>query len=530
MNTEFHNLIPGSPEWMAFRREHDGASEAAAMLGLSLTTTRNEMLRMKHSGVAKEFDAWVQRNILDHGHKVEALAKPHAVKIIGQSLYSVTCSIGRTSASCDGLTVEGRVAWEHKQWNARIAAIVRGGEVPEEHLPQCMQVLFVTKAEKLVFMVSDGTPENMVWVEVLPDLEWFERLESGWLQFNKDRAVFVPVEAEPVLVGKAIEVLPALLLTIKGEVSESNLDYFKEVALSAIRSVNRVLKTEQDFADSAKARQWCSSIETRVAAAKDHAMSQTQSIDLAFKALDAISAEAAEVRISLEKLEKARTITINEETINDGRNAFDDHIAGLNAAMPMPFMPRIFADFPAQIKGLRSITAKQNAVATELARLKIEADKIAAIIQSNWRFLTEKPGMEFLFPDLSFIIQKAPDDFAALVKTRISEHTAAEAKRLEAEREKIRAEERAKAEKVVRDAEAARIAKEAEAVKAAQPAVVVPVALPVSVIKASPSNTVRAPVATTRAQINAHLEDLSEPDLLRVLSFLRSRYPAAVAA
>ena len=45
------------------------------MLGLSKSTTRNELLRIKHSGMAKEFSDWVQRNVLDKGHAVEALDK-----------------------------------------------------------------------------------------------------------------------------------------------------------------------------------------------------------------------------------------------------------------------------------------------------------------------------------------------------------------------------------------------------------------------------------------------------------------------
>jgi len=40
-----HNLIQGSPEWHQFRLEHDGASEAAAMLGLSKKVPRNELLQ-----------------------------------------------------------------------------------------------------------------------------------------------------------------------------------------------------------------------------------------------------------------------------------------------------------------------------------------------------------------------------------------------------------------------------------------------------------------------------------------------------
>jgi hypothetical protein len=54
--------------------------------------------------------------------------------------------------------MDDRRAFEHKQWNEELAASVRAGIVPDEHLPQCQQVLLVTGAEELIFVVSDGTP------------------------------------------------------------------------------------------------------------------------------------------------------------------------------------------------------------------------------------------------------------------------------------------------------------------------------------------------------------------------------------
>ncbi|MEG1325987.1 MAG: YqaJ viral recombinase family protein, partial [Janthinobacterium sp.] len=83
LTREIHNLLQGSDDWHAFRFDHHGASEAAAMLGLSKKVTRSELVRMKATGLAKEFSDWVQENILDYGHEVEALARPFAERVIG---------------------------------------------------------------------------------------------------------------------------------------------------------------------------------------------------------------------------------------------------------------------------------------------------------------------------------------------------------------------------------------------------------------------------------------------------------------
>ena len=91
---KIHELTQGSDEWAAFRLTHHGASEAAAMLGLSKKTTRSELLRIKHTGMPKEFSDWVQKNILDYGHEVEAMARP-----IIEDLFPAPAGMNRGSAA-----------------------------------------------------------------------------------------------------------------------------------------------------------------------------------------------------------------------------------------------------------------------------------------------------------------------------------------------------------------------------------------------------------------------------------------------
>jgi len=97
------------------------------------------------------------------------------------------------------------------------------------------------------------------------------------------------------------------------------------------------------------------------------------------------------------------------------------------------------------MKGKKTITSLRDAVSTELARVKIEANAIADRIQLNLKVLSEHPGFEFLFADLAQIAVKANDDFAILVKARIGD----ERMRVEAERDRIRQEEEAKARAAV---------------------------------------------------------------------------------
>ncbi|CDY79425.1 Phage tail length tape-measure protein [Caballeronia glathei] len=442
-----HNLVQGTDEWANFRLHHFGASEAAAMLGLSSKVKRTELLHMKHTGTAKEFSDWVQKNILDYGHEVEALARPIIEDLIGEDLYPVTCSDGDLSASCDGLTMSEELAFEHKQHNAALAESVRNKILPEEHQPQCQQVMMVTGAKKVIFTVSDGTRENMEYMEVFPDPAWHERIRAGWAQFKKDLAAYVPEAVEVKPIGRTPETLPALRVEVTGKVTASNLIEFRDHALAVFAGINRELVTDQHFADAEKTVKWCGEVESRLEAAKEHALSQTQSIDELFKTIDAISSEARAVRLELDKLVSRRKVEIKEGIILKAKAMYEQHIAGLKEETGGPWIVLTAPDFAGAAKGKRTVASIQDAANTVLANAKIEADASAKRIRTSLACIKdESVGYEFLFADKLALVGKPIEDLQLVIRTRISDHKAAEEKRIEAERERIRKEEQEKAE------------------------------------------------------------------------------------
>lgn len=450
-----HNLIQGSDAWDQFRLDHFGASEAAAMLGLSKKVRRNDLLRMKKTGLAKVFADWVQKNVLDYGHHVEKLALKLLEKRLGQDFYPVTCSIGKLSASCDGLTLDDEIAFEHKQWNAVYAALIAAGEVPEEHMPQCQQILMVTGAKKLIFVMSDGTEDNMVSIEVLPDPAWFDRLRAGWAQFEVDLEAYVPESPAAEPVGRTPETLPALRIEVTGMVTASNLSAWKEHAFAVFAGINRELVTDQHFADAAKTVKWCGEVEDKLAAAKQHALSQTASIDDLFKTIDDISAEARRVRLELNKLVDAQKEKRRLDILQAGQKALADHVASLNVRIGKPYMPPVSADFAGAMKGKRTIESLQGAVDDTLAQARISTNATADRIQINLRHLDSAAADHLaLFSDIASLVLKDPQDFEAQVQFRVADQREKEKKRAEElaekDRERIRQEEQAKAEATVK--------------------------------------------------------------------------------
>ncbi len=81
-----------------------------------------------------------------------------------------------------------------------------------------------------------------------------------------------------------------------------------------------------------------------------------------------------------------------------------------------------------------------------VANAKIAASQKADAIRINAAILDEHKEHAFLFTDCARIVaEKSADDLRNLVAARIAEHKAREEAKLEAERQRIRAEEQAKA-------------------------------------------------------------------------------------
>lgn len=460
---KIHNLIQGTPEWLAYRAQHFNASDAPAMMGVSPYKTRAELLRELHTGVAQHVDAGTQKRF-DNGHRAEALARPLAEEFIGAELYPTTGSLGRLSASFDGLTLDGSTGFEHKALNndlrsafAQIETIaprhreeIGCRELPIYHRVQMEQQLLVSGADRVLFMASQWTADEELVEEqhcfYYPDLLLRQQIIDGWAQFEKDLATFVmPAAAQAQPTGKAPETLPALHVEVTGKVTSSNLADFKRTALAAIRNVNRELKTDQDFADAAKAVKWCEDVEERLESTKQHALSQTASIDELFRTMDEISAEARAVRLELSKLVTRRKTEVKEEAVVAARQALAAHYDALNAELAPARLQLPAVDFAGAIKGLRSFDSMQTALDTLVAKSKIDADAAARAIRANFATFGEQDAaLNFLFPDLHQLVHKSPDDFRAVLTARVAQHRQAELERQETERARIRAEEEAK--------------------------------------------------------------------------------------
>lgn len=461
-------LIQGTPEWHAHRAAHFNASDAPAMMGCSPYKTRSQLLREFATGAAVEHDAATLQRFAD-GHRFEDLARPLAERIIGEELYPCVGVDGRFSASFDGLTLLEDKAFEHKSLNddLRLAMPVDGTDacLPLHYQVQMEHQAMVSGAERVLFMASKWAGDELVeerhcWYVPNPELR--AKIVAGWAQFEADVAAYEPAAvAAPIASGRAPDQLPALRIEVTGMVTASNLAEWKDQAIAVFQGISTELVSDQDFADAETTVKWCGNIEEQLKAAKQHALSQTESIDLLFRTIDDIAAEARAKRLDLEKLVKRRKDERRTEIGNAARRAVQQHVLAINEtlgehAIPMP--TTLVADIAEAMKGKRSFSSMQEAVDAVAANAKIDASQYAERIRANVAILAGHVEHATLFADrVQLCATKAPEDLRNLVAARIAEHQQAEQARLDAEREKIREQEQAKAQEAAAAVQAAQV-------------------------------------------------------------------------
>lgn len=459
MKTWKINVEQGSYAWHANRDKSFNASDLACAMGIDPNgRKRSDLVRQYATGIKAEVSEYVEEKVFGRGKEVEAMARPIIEERIGSGLYPEVFG-GELDgmilgASLDGLTMDEETLFECKSRNADLFASVSNGTIPEGYKPQLEQCMMLSGAKKALFTVSDGTEEGTIVCEYESDPELRAKIGPTWKQFAEDVANYEHVETQAPIIGRAPESLPTLHVEVTGMVTASNLLQFKETALAVFKGINTDLQTDADFADAEKTVKWCKGVEDRLEQTKQHALSQTASIDELFRTMDAIKEEAKSVRLKLDKLVKGEKENRKAEIVTQARKAIEEHVAALNTRIGGNWTPPVSgAVFAEAIKGLKSIDSMRDKVSAAMANAKIEANAMADRIQINKDSLTSQDWP--MVPDFAAICTKEPGDFTAVVAMRAQKRKEDEEQRLEAERARIRQEEEARAKAKVEAEQAA---------------------------------------------------------------------------
>lgn len=110
-----------------------------------------------------------------------------------------------------------------------------------------------------------------------------------------------------------------LIISIRGEIEHSNLDEFATALKSRIAEINQTLSTDDDFAEADRNAKALKQTEDALKAAKDKALEQAADVQKLFAAIDDISGDAREARLSLERQIKQRKEERKTEIIEEAK-------------------------------------------------------------------------------------------------------------------------------------------------------------------------------------------------------------------
>lgn len=455
---EIVRLQQGTPEWEAHRDQCHNASEASAMMGVHSKVKRRDLLEAKHFGLQKEFSRWVREVLFERGHEAEANERPEASERIADDLYPVigTVNAGLSrplSASFDGLTLGWDICWEHKLWNEAKAELVRNNEIPPDDYWQCVQQMYESGADRLLYTLSDGTNRDECWME-RPSQDVFDKLIAGWKQFDEELQNYVPEKKpDPEPVAQPVEGFGALVLRVEGRVVNSNLDQFKAGAEAFLARLPKPeeLQTDQDFANADAAVKACKEAEARINGALEAAMGQMADIDELRRTVTSVGGTIREARLALNRLVEARKEARKLEIQTGAREKLEAHYHTLSESLSLRIHPpsSARAEISQAIKGLRSFANMEEAVDKALTQAKLAANELAERIRQCQGVMREEVGDQHrgLFPDAkTLILEKAPEDLRNLAKARIAEAKTAEEQRIREAEERAAAKAKAEAE------------------------------------------------------------------------------------
>lgn len=448
----------GSEAWHQHRAQHWNASDAAAMMGCSSYQTRNELLHRiwcQRKGLPVPAPSEEQQRLFDEGHRTERLARPGVAEpIIGDDLYPIVVANGRLSASLDGSTLDVVELFEHKLLNQALREAMHegctGADLPLEYRVQMehQQHCAGETVKRTLFVASewdrDGNlvEERHCWYYPEPALR--EKILAGWQQFERDIEAYEPREATPIVKAQPTEHLPAPSVAVSGSLAVlTNLAPFGVALRAFVEKIPKKPSTDQEFADTEAACKRLKDAEERLTAAEDAALASVSQVEQMRRAVAELREIARTTRLASEKMVKARKEQIREEEVRRGMRAMDDYINGLEFGRLIPSTIEHCGDFATVIKGLKTIDSLRNAIDTEVARAKIAVASTHNRITASMATIREAQHPA-LFADRNALALKDPEAVQAIVAQRLAEYKAAEEKRLEAERERIRAEEQAK--------------------------------------------------------------------------------------
>ncbi len=184
-------LIQGSEVWHVYRKSRIGASDSAAVLGVSKWASALELWERK-LGISPEQE---ENSAMSRGKALEEEARQefmHLKQIAVEPQVVEHDSLPWMFASLDGLSWCQKYAVEIKVPGRENHLLALRGFVPEHYWPQLQHQLAVTGLDMIYYYSYDGL--NNACIEVQRDQDYIDKLIAEELKFYKCMVTCTPPE------------------------------------------------------------------------------------------------------------------------------------------------------------------------------------------------------------------------------------------------------------------------------------------------------------------------------------------------
>ena len=216
-----------------------------------------------------------------------------------------------------------------------------------------------------------------------------------------------------------------LFIKLTGTVNSSNFDVWKKELIAQIQAVNIELVTDDDFVTASEQVKSFKSAEKSLKQAKQSAINQAEEIQQLFTAIDEITEEARQARLSLEHQIKARKLEIKQHYIQSGideiQSFIDEQVVEFNKCDLSPFLNR--RRFESAVSGKAGISGLETGIEQICTLIKTEISEKAVKIYNNKVKLDALPdAYKILFQDWALLICLPEDELESEIDKRTTRY------------------------------------------------------------------------------------------------------------
>ena len=212
-----------------------------------------------------------------------------------------------------------------------------------------------------------------------------------------------------------------LIIRLKGEVTDTNFDEWKNDLLARLKKVNTELASDDDFANAESDVKTIKTGEVALKNAKASALEQADEIQKLFAAIDEVSSEARDARLALERQIKKRKAEMKDEIVDTGLDQIKAHIEEQSTELQSvnhSWLDR--SAFEDEIKGKRTTSSMQKAITGLQVKIKNEIAEREDSINANQQVLDKiNDDHSALFQDKESLLLMDGESLQATIDERI---------------------------------------------------------------------------------------------------------------